>query len=553
MRDLRKAFPVAEEMGEGVGGSEILQRPMPTHTEPREARLVRLILGDQLVHNHPWFEHADDDVLHVMMEVRQETDVVVHHVQKVLGFFAAMRRFAERLRAKGHRVLYLTLDDPSNLQDIGLNLQWIIRTTEAEGFAYMLPDEHRLDDMLHRFAEACGLHVEVEDTHHFLTHRQELSEMFSGHKQYLMERFYRAMRERTGLLMQGAAPQGGRWNFDQENRKRPPKEHIPPPPLLFDHDLRELERMLAASGVRTMGSVDAAHFPWPLDRAQSLDLLRYFCDHLLPRFGTFQDAMSPHHWAMYHARLSFSMNVKMLSPMEVCEAAVEAHRADPQRVDLAQVEGFIRQIIGWREYMRGVYWARMPGFAQLNFLGGERPLPPWYWTGRTRMACLREAIGGSLTNAYAHHIQRLMVTGNFALLAGVDPDEVDRWYLGIYIDAIEWVEITNTRGMSQFADGGIVGTKPYASSGSYINRMGHSCAGCHYDVNDRTGPRACPFNALYWHFLARNRDRLMGEGARPGMAVRMAMPYRTWDKMSASARQALIDKGEESLNHIDEL
>lgn len=526
---------------------------MPPRTEPHKARVVRLVLGDQLVHDHPWWQRVDPDVLYVLMEVRQETDHAWHHIQKVLGFFGAMRRFAAHLRAQGHRVHYLTLDDPANQQDIGLNLQALITHCGATELGYLLPDEHRLDEQLKHFAATCGVPVQVADTHHFLTERHELAALFNGKKQYLMERFYRGMRERTGLLMERGAPLGGRWNFDHDNRQRPPKDHVPPPPLLFDHDLRDLEAMVRSAGVHTIGSVDAAHFPWPLDRAESLDLLRYFIAHLLPHFGTYQDAMTPHHWALYHARLSFSLNVKLLSPLEVCQAAVDAHLADPQRIALAQVEGFVRQIIGWREYMRGVYWAQMPRYAERNFFEHDRALPQWFWTGRTRMACLRDAITGSLTNAYAHHIQRLMVTGNFALLAGVHPDEVDRWYLGIYIDAIEWVEITNTRGMSQFADGGIVGTKPYVSSGAYLHKMGHYCGTCHYNVNDRTGPRACPFNALYWHFLARNRERFLSEEARPGMMVRLGMPYRTWDRMPAATRQALLDKGDDLLKHIEEL
>lgn len=526
---------------------------MPQRTEPREARVVRLVLGDQLVHDHPWWQRVDPDALYVLMEVRQETDRAWHHVQKVLAFFGAMRRFAEHLRAQGHRVYYLTLDDASNQQDITVNLAAVLQRCGANEFGYLLPDEHRLDVQLKNFAATCGMPVHAEDTHHFLTRREELGALFKGKRHYLMERFYRVMRERTGLLMRGDQPLGGQWNFDHDNRQRPPKDHVPPPPLLFDHDLRDLDAMVKKAGVHTIGSVDAAHFPWPLDREESLTLLRYFCEHLLHRFGTYQDAMTPHHWAMYHARISFSMNVKLLSPLEVCEAAVAAYHAHPEHITLGQVEGFVRQIIGWREYMRGVYWAQMPSFAQRNFLGHENELPAWYWTGRTRMACLRDAITGSLTYAYAHHIQRLMLTGNFALLAGTHPDEVDRWYLGIYIDAIEWVEITNTRGMSQFADGGIVGTKPYVSSGAYINKMGHHCGSCYYDVNDRTGAKACPFNALYWHFHARDRERFLSDEARPGMMVRMGMTYRTWDKMPAATRKALIDKGDELLANINAL
>ena len=522
-------------------------------TEPQAAHTVRLILGDQLNHAHSWFDRVDHGVLYVLMEVRQETDYAQHHVQKVLAFFAAMRRFADALRAQGHRVLYVALDDQRNTQDMPANLKWVLRSCGAVTFGYQLPDEVRLDEQLKDFARTCGCAVEVADTEHFLTTRDELASQFKGKKQFLMERFYRVMRERTGLLMAGKQPEGGQWNFDKDNRGRPAKSHVAPAPLFFDHDLRELQQLIEKAGVKTMGTVDSAHVTWPLDREESLRLLDYFCTHLLPHFGTYQDSLMPGQWALYHARLSFSMNVKLLSPLEVCQAVEAAWRADPERITLSQAEGFIRQIIGWREYMRGVYWARMPAFANLNFFGHDRPLPAWYWTGRTRMACLREAITGSLQNAYAHHIQRLMVTGNFALLAGVDPDEVDRWYLGIYIDAIEWVEITNTRGMSQFADGGIVGTKPYTSSGAYLNKQGHHCSTCFYDVKERTGPKACPFNALYWHFHARNRERLESADARPGTMVRMGMVYRTWDKMDSATRQALLDKGDELLANVDDL
>lgn len=526
---------------------------MPKEQEPLAATYVRLILGDQLNGDHRWFKEVDTGVLHVLMEVRQETDMVHHHVQKILALFGAMRRFADHLADKGHRVLYLKLDDPRNLQNIPGNLSWILQATTARSFGYLLPDEFRLDRQLQGFAGSCGRSVEVADTEHFMTTRKEFGELFEGKKQYLMERFYRVMRERSGLLMNGAAPAGGQWNFDKENRGRPPKTHIAPPPLLFDHDLSDIHSMLLDQGVQCIGSVDDEHVPWPLDRAESLALLAYFCEHLLYRFGTYQDALMPAQWALYHSRLSFALNVKLIGPLEVCLAAEAAWHNEPQRITLPQVEGFIRQIIGWREYMRGVYWARMPHFAALNFFGHERPLPQWFWTGKTKMACLREAITGSLQNAYAHHIQRLMVTGNFALLAGVHPDEVDRWYLGIYIDAIEWVEITNTRGMSQFADGGLVGTKPYVSSGSYINKMGHHCATCFYDVKDRTGAKACPFNALYWHFHARNRAYLEGPVARPGTMMRVAMVYRTWEKMPATTRQALLDKGDGLLAQMDAL
>ena len=526
---------------------------MPKPKEHVQAECIRLILGDQLNASHSWFQQPDPEVLYVLMEVRQETDYVTHHIQKVLGFFASMRRFADHLERSGHRVLYISLDHPRNTQRIPDNLRWIMEEHGATRFGYQLPDEYRLDEQMKSFATECGRRVEVADTEHFLTSRDELAALFKGKKQFLMERFYHVIRERTGLLMNGEQPVGGQWNFDKENRGRPPKQHVAPLPLLWDHDLRGLLHLVEQSGARTMGTVDAAHFQWPLDRAESLELLSYFCTQLLPHFGTYQDALMPDQWALYHSRLSFSMNVKLLSPMEVCQAVEAAWKADPGRISIAQAEGFIRQIIGWREYMRGIYWAKMPDFATTNFFGHDRELPGWFWTGRTRMSCLRDAITGSLQNAYAHHIQRLMITGNFALLAGVDPDAVDRWYLGIYIDAIEWVEITNTRGMSQFADGGIVGTKPYVSSGAYINKMGHHCGTCHYDVKDRTGPKACPFNALYWHFHARNRERLEGPDARPGTMMRLGMVYRTWEKMDPSTRQSLLDKGDDVLANLETL
>ena len=526
---------------------------MPIEQEPLPAAHVRLILGDQLDRSHSWFEVQDIDVLYVLMEVRQETDYAWHHIQKVLGFFGAMRRFAAQLLEGGHRVLYLSLDDPRNTQDIPGNLSWVLNQSGAFSFGYQLLDEYRLDEQLRTFASAGRWTVEVDDSEHFLTTREELATLFKGKKQFLMERFYHVIRERTGLLMNGKVPIGGQWNFDKENRARPSRSHVAPPPLFFDHDLRDLQRMVETHGVKTIGTVDAEHFPWPLDRTESVELLAYFCEHLLPQFGTFQDAMMPGQWALYHSRLSFAMNVKLLAPLDVCQAAEAAWKADPDRITLSQVEGFIRQIIGWREYMRGIYWAKMPAFATMNFFGHDSALPEWYWTGKTKMACMREAITGSLQNAYAHHIQRLMITGNFALLAGVDPDEVDRWYLGIYIDAIEWVEITNARGMSQFADGGIVGTKPYVSSGAYINKMGHHCNTCSYDVKDRTGPKACPFNALYWHFHARNRERLESPDARSGTMMRVGMVYRTWERMDPEVRKALLDKGDELLANIDDL
>ncbi len=506
-------------------------------------KTLRLLLGDQLNTNHTWFNEVHDDVLYCLFEMRQETDYAAHHIQKVAGFFAAMRNFAGELSERGHRVAYLTLDHPDNAQTLEGNLNLFISKSGIGRFEYQLPDEWRLDLQLRDFCEKSPIESQAFDTEHFMAGRYELRDFF-GEKNYLMESFYRHIRRRYGILMEEGRPVTGQWNYDVENRKKMPKGHVPPQPLVFDHDLSHIVEMIEKQDVATIGTIDPKHFIWPVSRRESLDLLAFFVENCLPRFGDFQDAMSPAFWSLYHARLSFSMNTKMISPLEVVQRAVQERERRKDEITIAQIEGFVRQIIGWREYMRGIYWAKMPEFAQLNFFGHERKLPEWFWNGRTKMACLRHAIGQSLHYAYAHHIQRLMVTGNFALLAGIHPDEVDAWYLGIYMDAIEWVEITNTRGMSQFADGGITGTKPYCSSANYMDKMSHYCEGCFYDKKKRTGQRACPFNSLYWHFYDRHRDKLEKN-------PRIGMMYRTWDKMDGEDRVTILVQAEEYLKNVE--
>jgi deoxyribodipyrimidine photolyase-related protein len=508
-------------------------------------KTLRLVLGDQLNANHTWFEKTDDSVHYCLLEMRQETDYATHHVQKVIAFFLAMRAFAEQLRSRGHQVEYLTFDHPDNRQKMPQNLLFLLEKYGCQRFEYLLPDEWRLDEQLRQFCEELPYPSLAFDTEHFMASRHELRDFF-GKKNYLMESFYRAMRRKYDVLMDGDQPTTGQWNYDHDNRQKMPKQHVPPPPLLFQRDVTDLVQLLENQGVKTIGKVDAQDFGWAVTRAEGLLLLDYFCENLLQHFGDFQDAMTPQHWALYHSRLSFVMNVKLLSPLEVVQRAVAEWQRRPAAISISQLEGFVRQIIGWREYMRGIYWAKMPDFAKLNFFENERPLPSWFWTGNTKMACLRHAIGQSLDHAYAHHIQRLMVTGNFALLAGIHPDEVDAWYLGIYIDAIEWVEITNTRGMSQFADGGIVGTKPYCSSAAYLHKMGHYCEGCFYKKDLRTGERACPFNSLYWHFHDRHREKLERN-------PRIGMVYRTWDKMNGETRAATLEQAAQYLDGIAEL
>jgi deoxyribodipyrimidine photolyase-related protein len=511
------------------------------------AREVRLILGDQLHIGHSWFAAPPDDgVVYLLAEVRSETDYALHHVRKVVAFFLAMRAFAEELRARGHRVEYIRIGDPEAAGTLHEQCERTCTRLGASAVRYQLPDEWRLDEAMRSWAREAaerGIAVYADDTEHFLTDREAFAQHFAGKKTFIMEGFYRALRRKYGVLLDAAgAPEGGEWNFDAENRKPLPKGHVPPEPRAFPRDVQGLVDELAAAGVRTCGRCGT--FDVPVTRAEGLALLADFIERALPRFGPFQDALSDGGVMLYHSGLSFVMNAKLLTPREVISAVEAAWRADPDRIPLSSAEGFIRQILGWREYVRGHYWAHMPGYAELNYFGHDRALPEWFWTGRTRMACVRQALDSTLNNAYAHHIQRLMVTGNFMLLAGIHPDAVDAWYLGVYIDAVEWVEMPNARGMSQFADGGLVGTKPYASGANYLRKMGAPCGTCAYRADERTGPAACPFTALYWHFHVRNRA-LLERNPRIGMV------YRTWDKMAAADRQALWETAEANLQRIE--
>ncbi|OBS29842.1 deoxyribodipyrimidine photolyase [Tepidimonas fonticaldi] len=505
---------------------------------------LRLILGDQLDPLHPWLAQRRADVVYVLMEMRQETDYVLHHAQKVLAIFAAMRTFGRHLRGAGHRVRYVTIDDPSNRQRLTANLDALIAHYRAVAVEYQWPDEWRLDAQLRAWAAQAPVPVRAADSAHFYTPRDGVARALAGHRQWVMEHFYRQQRRRHRVLMDGDQPAGGRWNFDADNRQPWRGDPPPPPDTRPSHDHRALWHSLVAAGVRTVGDPQADALRWPVDRAEALTQLDAFITHALPHFGRFQDALSSRHTRLFHSLLSFALNVKMLRPQEVVARAEAAWRDG--HAPLPAVEGFVRQILGWREYVRGVYWAHMPDYTRRNALGHARALPAWYWSGDTGMACLRVALRQTLDGAYAHHIQRLMVTGNFALLAGCAPQEVHRWYLGVYIDAFEWVEAPNTLGMSQWADGGLMATKPYVSSAAYLHRMGDHCNGCAYDPKQRVGERACPFNALYWDFLARHRERL---AAQP----RMAVIVRQLDRMAPADLQALRAQAATTLERIDRL
>ncbi len=507
-------------------------------------KTLRLILGDQLNAKHSWFQETDEDCIYAMFEMRQETDYVRHHIQKIIGFFAAMRSFSDELKTSGHQLSYYTINDKRNQQDLGKNIRRLIEEHQIEKFEYLLPDEYRLDQQLKEITTSLNVPTTCHDTEHFYTSRDELGEFFSGKKQYLMESFYRHMRKKHRVLMDGDQPEGGKWNYDKSNRKKWTGQPKIPAAKLFENNVAGILEDLKSSGIETIGRFENINFPYPINLDQASDQLQYFCEVLLPHFGDFQDALHTEEKFLFHSRLSFALNTKIIDPKTVVDQVLDHYYKNKASIDLSQVEGFIRQIIGWREYMRGIYWKEMPGYAQKNALDNHQPLPDFFWSGKTRMNCLSKAINNSLDNAYAHHIQRLMITGNFALLTQVHPDEVDRWYLGIYIDAIEWVEITNTRGMSQYADGGIIATKPYVSSSSYINKMGNYCKECSYDRSQRTEDNACPFNSLYWNFLDEKKGKLKNN-------PRMGMMYNLLGKIPDTEMDAIRNRAGDIIENPD--
>lgn len=525
-----------------MGRSHLLQRYM----QKEKITTIRLILGDQLHYGHTWYKVVNPEVLYVMMEVKEEATYVTHHAQKVIGIFAAMYNFSSYLKKKGHRVEHLLIGDPRNKQSITNNLKWLIEEYAATHFEYQLPDEYRLDQQLASFSATLSIQVNAVDTEHFLTKRETLSDMFGVRKQYLMETFYRKMRMRYKVLMQGDQPIGERWNYDQENRHTYKGEIKIPNPSLFQHDYTEIWQAISKAAIPTIGEASAESFGWPTTRKEALKVLDFFIKELLPHFGKYQDAMHTHFSFLFHSRLSFALNIKMIGPLEVIKAVEAEYLQNPSKVALEQAEGFIRQILGWREYVRGIYWTRMPDFASENFFHHQRDLPKWYWTGQTKLNCLKHAIGQSLSLAYAHHIQRLMITGNFALLAGIHPDAVDRWYLGIYIDAFEWVELPNTRGMSQYADGGVLGSKPYISAAAYIDKMSNYCRSCHYSKSLRYGERACPFNSLYWNFYIQHFEKLKGNH-------RISMMLKQVEKMAGDEKLEIQTQAAYYLKNMNDL
>lgn len=501
-------------------------------------RLI-LILGDQLSDGVAALAAADKarDIV-VMAEVGAEASYVPHHPKKIAFIFAAMRRFAARLRGDGWQVRYTPLDDPDNAGAIPGEL---LRAADATGATQVIatePGEWRLIGALRDLPLDVTL---LEDTRFIATHA-EFDAWAKGRKQLRMEYFYREMRRKTGLLMDGDAPAGGKWNYDHDNRKPAPDDLFRRQPVRIEPDAVTAAVLDLIEDRFADNFGNLRPFWFATDRDGALAVLDAFIADALPEFGAYQDAMLARDPFLNHALIGLYLNVGLLDPLEVCKRAEAAYRSG--HAPLNSVEGFIRQIIGWREFVRGIYFHEGPDYTARNALGHTRALPPLFWGAGTDMACLSHAVADTRENAYAHHIQRLMVTGNFALLAGVDPAQVQDWYLAVYADAFEWVEAPNTLGMSQFGDGGVVGSKPYVSSGNYIDRMSDYCRGCAYAVKKKTGEGACPFNLLYWHFLTRHRDRFEKN-------PRMAQMYRTWDRMDETRRDTVLAEARAFLDRMD--
>jgi deoxyribodipyrimidine photolyase-related protein len=507
------------------------------------SRTLRVVLGDQLSPNLSSLEDAQPDDLILITEVMEEATYVRHHKKKIAFLFAAMRHFAEELRAAGYSVRYTRLDEPENAGSLRAEVARALEDEpEIDRVVITKPGEWRLLEDMRQWQEIFSVPVELREDTRFIVPLKDFAAWADGRKHLRMEYFYREVRRQTGLLMDGDEPVGGQWNYDQENRKRLPKSLVPPPRFLppADEVTREVIDLVARRFPDHFGELE----PWVFatTRKGAEAARDHFISGILPGFGDWQDAMAKGEPWMWHSLLSVYLNCGLLDPLDICRRAEAEWRAG--RAPLNAVEGIIRQIVGWREYVRGIYWLRMPGYAKTNALEADRPLPDFYWTGETDMRCMAEAIGQTRRYAYAHHIQRLMITGNFALLAGIDPQAVNEWYLLVYADAFEWVELPNTHGMALHADGGLMASKPYAASGNYINKMSNYCGSCAYKVQERTGPDACPFNFLYWDFVARNQKRLSGN-------PRMSIVYKALERMPPEEREKIAARAAQFLGRPD--
>jgi deoxyribodipyrimidine photolyase-related protein len=501
------------------------------------------ILGDQLSRNLSSLDGLTPATATIlMMEVWDEATYVKHHKQKIVLIFSAMRHFAEELRSEGWHIDYARLDDPANTGSFTGEVARAVERHAPTEIRVTESGEWRVAQAMEEWEGRFPCPVSILPDTRFIATHAEFRAFAEGRKHLTMEYFYREMRRKTGLLMRSdGKPEGDQWNLDAENREPPKGDMKAPPAPKFAPDAVTAE-VIALVGERFPDHFgDLEPFGWPVTRAQALEAAEAFFARRLALFGPYQDAMVHGEDDLYHSMLSTSLNIGLLDPLELCQRAEAEYRAD--RAPLNSVEGFIRQIIGWREYVRGFYWHEMPQLAEANELAAHRPLPEFFWTGETDMRCLADCIRTTREDAHAHHIQRLMVLGNFALIAGIKPQDVADWYLVVYADAFEWVELPNVAGMVLYADGGRLATKPYAASGNYINKMSNYCGGCRYKVAQKTGPDACPFNPLYWHFMHRNRSRLESNH-------RIGRIYATWDRMGAAKQSEYLESAETFLDSL---
>ena len=503
-----------------------------------------IVLGDQLDANasaFDGFDPAQDAVW--MAEVAEESEHVWSGKPRIALFLSAMRHFAQALREAGRPLHYTRLEQPDNHGSLAMQLQADIARLRPARLVMTAPGEWRVLEALRAVAQAGGLTLDIREDRHFYGSVREFAAHARGRKTLRMEYFYREQRRRHGVLMRDGEPEGGQWNYDAENRESfgaagpgavPSRAVFPP-----DAITREVIALVEARFPAHPGSL--RDFAWPVSRAQALIALERFIAERLPLFGRYQDAMWPGDPWLYHAQISAALNLKLLDPREAVDAAVAAFHAGA--APLPSVEGFVRQILGWREYVRGIYWTRMPGYGELNALQAQAELPAWYWTGETDLACLRDTLEQTLAHGYANHIQRLMVTGLYALLLGVEPAQIHAWFLAVHVDAVEWVELPNTLGMSQYADGGLMASKPYVATGRYIQRMSPHCQGCRYRPDQSVGERACPFTTLYWDFLLRHEGEMAGN-PRMALQVRNLARLDEAQRDAVRARAAAIRQGE---------
>jgi len=503
-----------------------------------------LILGDQLsesISSLQGLDKANDLIL--MCEVQEEATYVKHHQKKIAFLFSAMRHFAEELILQGFTVRYVKLDDPGNSGSFEGEIARALNIINAHKIIVTEPGEYRLRQVFKSWSDQFGVAVEIRSDTRFLCHLDGFKQWASGKKELRMEYFYREMRKKYHIFMEpNGKPVGGQWNFDKENRKPPSKGMTFPKRLSHKKSSVTLEvlKLVRERFYDHFGTLEPFHFA--VTRKQALQELQQFIDEILPQFGDYQDAMVAGEPYLYHSLISSYLNAGLLLPLEICTLAETAYRSG--KVPLNAAEGFIRQILGWREYVRGIYWLHMPEYQHLNFLEANRPLPEFFWTAQTNLFCVAEAVRHTRDHAYSHHIQRLMITGNFALLAGLSPAEVCEWYLLVYSDAYEWVELPNTLGMALFGDGGIMASKPYAASGKYIHRMSNFCQHCQYDPDLTIGENACPFNALYWDFIARNELKLSKN-------QRLNYVYANWNKMTTDKQNAIQKQAETVFLNLD--